>query len=200
MAIEQVAPLVDGGAFAVKCAVHEQVEVQADIFMDGHDRLAAELRWRADDEPAWRSVPLVEAGNDRWRAAFRPSRIGPHTFQIVAWYDSWSTFRHEFDVKHAAGASLRLEREEGLQLLRDADQRASAAVPSGPGAGLVKRAIKACAALREGDEARRGPDRHAAQPGAGTGHARPGQPPVRVRVRALPRMGRPRARGTRRLV
>lgn len=152
IAIEQVAPAVDGGGFPVKCGVHEQVEVRADIFMDGHDQLAAELRWRADDEPGWRSVPMVPAGNDRWQAAFRPSRIGPHTFQIVAWYDSWASFQHEFEVKHAAGASLRLEREEGLQLLREADQRASMGGASGAGAGLLKRAIKTCAARREGDE------------------------------------------------
>lgn len=152
VAIERVTPAVDGGAFAVKCGVHEQVEVEADIFMDGHDRLAAELRWRADDEAGWRSVPLEPSGNDRWRAAFRPSRIGPHTFQVIAWHDGWATFQHEFEVKHEAGASLRLEREEGLQLLREADQRASLGGASGPGAGLVKRALKVCGVRREGEE------------------------------------------------
>ncbi len=144
IAIEQIVPAVDGGAFPVKCGVHDAVQVEADIFMDGHDRLAAELRWRADDEPAWRAVPLVPVGNDRWSASFRPDRIGPHAFQVAAWHDGWETFRHELEVKHAAGASLRLEREEGLQLLRAADQRASQAAT--PGAGLIKRALRACAA------------------------------------------------------
>lgn len=146
VAIEQVSPAVDGGAHPVKCRVHEQVRVGADILMDGHDRLAAELRWRADDEAAWRSVPLTLTGNDRWEAAFRPARIGPHTFQVTAWHDGWETFRHEFEVKHAAGVSLRLERQEGLQLLREADQRAGQDAASGPGAGLIKRALRACAA------------------------------------------------------
>ncbi|OCZ61648.1 alpha-amlyase [Achromobacter xylosoxidans] len=146
IAIEQVVPAVDGGAFPVKCGVHDAVQVEADIFMDGHDRLAAELRWRADDEPAWRAVPLVPVGNDRWSASFRPDRIGPHAFQVAAWHDGWETFRHELEVKHAAGASLRLEREEGLQLLRAADQRASQAATPGAGAGLIKRALRACAA------------------------------------------------------
>ncbi|WP_346729371.1 maltotransferase domain-containing protein, partial [Achromobacter ruhlandii] len=144
IAIEQIVPAVDGGAFPVKCGVHDAVQVEADIFMDGHDRLAAELRWRADDEPAWRAVPLVPVGNDRWSASFRPDRIGPHAFQVAAWHDGWETFRHELEVKHAAGASLRLEREEGLQLLLAADQRASQAAT--PGAGLIKRALRACAA------------------------------------------------------
>ncbi|MGE7085930.1 maltotransferase domain-containing protein [Achromobacter xylosoxidans] len=146
VAIEQVAPSVDAGAHAVKCRVHELVRVQADIFMDGHDRLAAELRWRADDEPAWHSVPMSLATNDRWEAAFRPGRIGPHAFQVAAWYDAWESYRHELEVKHAAGASLRLEREEGLQLLREADQRGRQDAPPGAGAGLIKRALKLCAA------------------------------------------------------
>ncbi|RBL82928.1 hypothetical protein DDE05_34085, partial [Streptomyces cavourensis] len=119
VAIEQVTPAVDGGAYPVKRRVQEAIAVQADIFMDGHDRLAAELRWRADDESAWQRVPLVAIGNDRWQAAFRPGRIGPHAFQIAAWFDAWETFRHELRVKRQAGVPLRLEMQEGLRLLHD---------------------------------------------------------------------------------
>ncbi|WYX26245.1 maltotransferase domain-containing protein [Achromobacter xylosoxidans] len=199
VAIEQVAPSVDAGAHAVKCRVHELVRVQADIFMDGHDRLAAELRWRADDEPAWHSVPMSLATNDRWDAAFRPGRIGPHAFQVAAWYDAWESYRHELEVKHAAGASLRLEREEGLQLLREADQRGGQDAPPGAGAGLIKRA-QALRGARCPGRTRCGPDRNAAQPRPGPGHADAGQPPVRVAVRHLPRLGRPAAGRARRLV
>ena len=105
---------------------------RADIFMDGHDRLAAELRWRADDESAWRRVPLAAAGNDRWQASFRPGRIGPHVFQIAAWFDAWATFRHELQVKRQAGAALRLEVQEGLRLLRDAAPGAGRSLPRSP--------------------------------------------------------------------
>lgn len=119
VAIEQVTPAVDGGAYPVKRRAQEAIAVQADIFMDGHDRLAAELRWRADDESAWQRVPLVAIGNDRWQAAFRPGRIGPHAFQIAAWFDAWETFRHELRVKRQAGVPLRLEMQEGLRLLHD---------------------------------------------------------------------------------
>ena len=151
VAIEQVSPAVDGGAYPVKRRVQEAVRVQADIFMDGHDRLAAEVRWRADDEPAWRSVPFVAPVNDRWEATFRPSRIGPHAFQIAAWFDAWGTFRHELQVKRNAGVSLRLEIQEGLRLLRDANQRAGRGTTPGQGAGQITRVLNALDAVAAQD-------------------------------------------------
>ncbi|MCY1198520.1 Alpha-1,4-glucan:maltose-1-phosphate maltosyltransferase [compost metagenome] len=127
IAVERVSPAVDGGAFAVKCIPHERIAVQADIYMDGHEQLGAELRWRAADEARWRATPLVRGENDRWEAAFRPRRIGAHEFMVSAWLDAWQTFRHDLELKHQAGLDLRLEVQEGLQLLRDALARADAA-------------------------------------------------------------------------
>ena len=48
--IEAVLPQVPDGAFAVKRLVGERVAVSADIIADGHEVLAAELLWAADDE------------------------------------------------------------------------------------------------------------------------------------------------------
>ena len=117
---------MDGGAFAVKCIPHERIVVQADIYMDGHEQLAAELRWRAVDEMRWRTVPLTRGENDRWEAAFRPRRIGSHEFVISAWLDAWQTFRHDLELKHRAGLDLRttlrkLSMLEDLGLLARAD-------------------------------------------------------------------------------
>ncbi|MGN6389570.1 MAG: maltotransferase domain-containing protein, partial [Burkholderiaceae bacterium] len=56
IAIEAVSPAVDGGAFPVKRVVGECVDVEADVFADGHDRLGVALRWRAVDEAAWQEV------------------------------------------------------------------------------------------------------------------------------------------------
>ena len=117
---------MDGGAYAVKCIPHERIVVGADIYMDGHEQLAAELRWRATDETRWRATPLARGENDRWQAAFRPRRVGAHEFAVCAWLDAWQTFRHDLELKHRAGRDLRLELLEGLQLLRDALARSDA--------------------------------------------------------------------------
>jgi len=48
--IEDVYPLIDGGRFPVKRVVGDTVIVGADVFAEGHDRLAAVLRFRRAGE------------------------------------------------------------------------------------------------------------------------------------------------------
>src|SRR3546814_20627766 len=48
--IEKISPNVDGGRFAAKAIVDQAVRVTADIFMDGHDQLAAQVLWQAEGE------------------------------------------------------------------------------------------------------------------------------------------------------
>ena len=45
--IENLEPLIDGGRYPIKRVVGEDVVVEADIFKDGHDIVAAALKWRA---------------------------------------------------------------------------------------------------------------------------------------------------------
>ncbi len=150
--VEQVGPAVDNGAFPVKCIPHERITVRADIYMDGHEQLAAELRWRAADENSWRAVPFERGVNDRWEASFRPRRIGAHEFVINAWLDAWQTFRHDLDVKHQAQVDLRLEVQEGLLMLRAALARARTA--SHPGAMTVRNVLQQ---FNKGNDAESGP-------------------------------------------
>ena len=44
--VEGVHPQVDGGRFPIKRTVGELVNVGADIYLDGHDRLAAAVLYR----------------------------------------------------------------------------------------------------------------------------------------------------------
>jgi starch synthase (maltosyl-transferring) len=46
--IEHVRPAVDGGRFPVKREVGDRLEVSADILKEGHERLAAVIRYRAE--------------------------------------------------------------------------------------------------------------------------------------------------------
>ncbi|WP_447919858.1 alpha-1,4-glucan--maltose-1-phosphate maltosyltransferase [Achromobacter aegrifaciens] len=149
--VEQVSPTVDGGAYPIKCIPHERIAVRADIYTDGHELLAAELRWRAADETSWRATPFARGLNDRWEASFRPCRIGPHEFVLHAWLDAWQTFRHDLEVKHQAGMDLRLEVEEGLLMLKAALARARGA--SHAGAMTVRSALQRCAKSTEDEPA-----------------------------------------------
>ncbi|HEY0788691.1 MAG TPA: maltotransferase domain-containing protein, partial [Thermoanaerobaculia bacterium] len=68
--IEGVSPEIDCGRFPVKRVPGEPVVVEADIFADGHDVLAAILLYKADGDRDWMRVPMEALVNDRWRGAF----------------------------------------------------------------------------------------------------------------------------------
>ena len=63
--IEGVQPEIDCGRFPIKRTVGETVVVEADVFADGHDRVAAVLRYRHEVEDAWHETPMVELVNDQ---------------------------------------------------------------------------------------------------------------------------------------
>jgi starch synthase (maltosyl-transferring) len=125
IAIEAVTPAIDGGRFAAKGIVGDAVEVEADIFIDGHDALAASLLWRSADESEWRRAPLTLADNDRWRGTFRSRRVGRHHFVVEAWLDRWTSLCHDIEKKHAAGQDLSLDFAEAALLVEAAEKRAT---------------------------------------------------------------------------
>ena len=109
LVIDRLTPQVAGGPFAVKRIIGRPITVEADIFAEGHDLLAAELLWRAADEKDWQRAPMVLLGNDRWRGTMTPKRIGRHLFTIEAWRDEYGSLCHALEVKHRAGVDVQVE-------------------------------------------------------------------------------------------
>jgi starch synthase (maltosyl-transferring) len=117
--IDDVRPRTPTGMPA-KAAVGERVPVGADIFRDGHDLLAARVRWRMVGASEWSSAPMTLAnpGVDRWAGTLSFERNGRHEFQIEAWTDRFATWRHNAEVKAAVqDPELEIVLEEGAQLL-----------------------------------------------------------------------------------
>src|ERR687888_396514 len=56
--IERLSPLVDAGRYPARAVVGQIVTVEADIFMDGHEQLAADLLWRSAAEAQPQRVPM----------------------------------------------------------------------------------------------------------------------------------------------
>src|SRR5438067_11312785 len=67
--IENLQPLIDGGRYPVERVTGEDLIVEADIFKEGHDVVAAALKWRMAVEPRWHETPMKLIVNDRWRGA-----------------------------------------------------------------------------------------------------------------------------------
>lgn len=144
--IENIQPSVDGGRLAVKRVVGEELVVTADIFKDGHDIMAAALKWRAAGSKVWQETPLAFVANDTWRGACRFLEIGAHEITIEAWQDTFDTWRHEFEKKYGASiADLRTETLEGALLLDAAAARAKKAPVD------AARLRELAAAVRAGD-------------------------------------------------
>ena len=59
--IEGVTPEIDGGRFPVKRVLGESVTVAGDVFAEGHDRLAAMLRFRRAGEEKMNRAPAENA-------------------------------------------------------------------------------------------------------------------------------------------
>ncbi len=125
--IETVWPEIDGGRTPVKRIVGDSIEVWADIFSDGHDRLGAAILYRAADEADWWRAPMALFDNDRWSGRFTVDRNTRYLFTIEAWRDSYASWRDEIAKKHAAGQDIRTELDEGMALALEARDRAAGA-------------------------------------------------------------------------
>ncbi|MGE0079945.1 MAG: alpha-1,4-glucan--maltose-1-phosphate maltosyltransferase [Thiohalomonadaceae bacterium] len=93
--IEGVRPQVDGGRFPIKRCVGAEVVVEADVFCDGHDQLAAAVQYRHAATPEWQEAPLEFLVNDHWRGRFRVTREGRWLYRVIAWVDDFLTWRHD---------------------------------------------------------------------------------------------------------
>ena len=65
IAIEGISPAIDGGRFAARAVAGVPLEVEADIFSDGHEVIAAALLWRRSGDSEWQQAPMRHVTNDR---------------------------------------------------------------------------------------------------------------------------------------
>jgi starch synthase (maltosyl-transferring) len=123
--IENLQPLIDGGRYPIKRIVGEDLVVEADIFKDGHDIVAANLKWRVLGKRAWRELPMHFVDNDRWRGVCTLYDETIHEYTVEAWTDAFRSWQSEFAKKFEAGVSdLRSEALEGAALVEAAARQA----------------------------------------------------------------------------
>jgi starch synthase (maltosyl-transferring) len=115
--IEAVEPELDCGRYAIKREVGDTVQVYADLFKEGHDAIAAAIRYRPEDEPAWREAPMRFWDNDRWTGGFTVDRNCRWLYTVVAWTDWFGTWQSDLRKKYDAGQNVTLELFEGAQLV-----------------------------------------------------------------------------------
>ncbi|MBN9386641.1 MAG: alpha-1,4-glucan--maltose-1-phosphate maltosyltransferase [Chloroflexi bacterium] len=155
--IERITPEIDCGRYPIKRVVGDTVVVEADIFRDGHDLIAAALRYRQagpdpefQDNPlyAWQEVPMVKFDNDRWRCEFKVTELGTYIYQIEAWNDRFGTWEHDMEKRVAASSVEKSDVMEGVAIVNDSLNR----IPQEEQA-VVKKLLAAVEATKDPVEA-----------------------------------------------
>ncbi len=122
--IENVQPLIDSGRYPIKRIMGGDLIVESDIFKDGHDVVAAVLKWRVVGKRAWRETPMFFVDNDRWRGVCTLYDQAIHEYTVQAWTDTFRSWQQEFAKKFEAGVSnLRSEALEGAGIVEAAASR-----------------------------------------------------------------------------
>jgi starch synthase (maltosyl-transferring) len=116
---------VDGGRFPIQRTLGEEVAVEVDLFADGHDAVAGVLRYRHEEDAAWSESPLRPLGNDRFAAAFVPTRLGRWRYAAQGWVDRFASWRRALARKLEAGQDVAIDLRAGADLVDEAARRAT---------------------------------------------------------------------------
>ncbi len=131
--IEHVRPQIDGGRFPIKRTVGQTVVVEADIFCDGHDHMAAVVQYAhvgsskaGTTNPAlpWTEVPMTPLVNDAWRAEFKTDQLGTYHYTVTAWIDRFDTWRHDLQKRLQAAVVTAVDIAIGADLIAAASRNA----------------------------------------------------------------------------
>jgi len=139
--IEQVRPAVDCGRSAIKRVLGEAVDVEADVIVEGHERIACMLLHAPVGGTSWISVPMTPLGDDSWAASFVPTTLGRHRYTVAAWPDTFATWRNKL-LRRTERDDIAIALREGAALVRAAATRAR---------GAEQGALLAYAATLDGD-------------------------------------------------
>ncbi len=141
--IEAVEPQIDCGRYPIKRVVGETVVVFADIYKEGHDKLAARIKYRRQGEAEWQTAPMAFWDNDRWRGEFIVDALGRWEYTVEAYAERYLSWVDEITKKNVPGANLTSELLEGLAILKR-----SAGAAKGKARTRMNAIIAAMAALK----------------------------------------------------
>ncbi|MDX1619381.1 MAG: alpha-1,4-glucan--maltose-1-phosphate maltosyltransferase [Nitriliruptorales bacterium] len=120
VSIRHVRPQVDCGRFPAKASVGEAVDVEADIFADSHDLIAAVALWREAGDSDWTEAPMELIANDRWRGTVTPDEPGRYEFTVRAWIDRFATWQRDMAKRIEAGVATEVDYRIGADLVGEA--------------------------------------------------------------------------------
>lgn len=135
--VVDVQPVLEGGRWPAKAVVGEAVRIDATVFREGHDAVAATAVLVAPDGTVAQRVRMavVNKGLDTYTADLTPTATGRWSFRVEGWSDPYGTWVHDASVKVEAGVDVELMLASGAALLERAAARAD--MPAGVAAALA---------------------------------------------------------------
>ena len=115
--LENISPEIDGGRFQVKRVLGDHLEVEVDLYGDGHDVVNGHLLYRHASQRRWRSVQLEHQSNDRWSASFELEQQGVYKYKVKGWVDYALNWQHEIERKIEDGQQVGVELVDGVKHL-----------------------------------------------------------------------------------
>ncbi|WP_418276306.1 alpha-1,4-glucan--maltose-1-phosphate maltosyltransferase [Isoptericola jiangsuensis] len=114
----ELSPVVEGGRWPAKATPGEVVPVEATVFREGHDAVAATavLLDPTGRVHSWAPMTDVAPGLDRFRGYLQPDAEGDWSFRVEAWSDPYATWAHDATIKVRAGQDVELMLAEGARL------------------------------------------------------------------------------------
>ena len=134
--IENIQPQINCGDYPVKRVVDEIVQVNADIFGDGHDIIQASVFYKHQKQKNWNEARMCPGNNDHWEGIFSVEKQGTYQFYIQGWEDHGLNWHHGIVKKIQDGQHVKSELLEGAELLKPMLKKCTKSE-----AELLKRAI-----------------------------------------------------------
>ena len=138
--VRAVHPEIDGGRYPAKAIAGDPFVVTADVFADGHVRLAAEVLWRPEGGSELHRAPMRPLGNDRWEGRFVPASPGIHHYTVRGRVDAYAGWAADLERRVAAGQDVAVDLRIGASIV----DRAAGSAPASDGLAAL------AGGLREG--------------------------------------------------
>ena len=117
--IENVAPQLDGGAFAVKRIVGQKVRVTAAVFSDGHDVIQCCVKYKYQSDKKWQEIRMIPTDNDEWFGEFTVEKQGFYSYFVEGWVDYALNWQHGTERKIFDGQNVTSELLEGAEYVKE---------------------------------------------------------------------------------
>ncbi len=117
--IDYVSPSINCGEYYIKRVVNEIVNVQAHIFADGHDVVAASVLYKHEHDKNWSETRMNPTINDEWQTLFTVKKQGYYIYKVEAWVDYALNWQHGIIRKIQDGQYVKSELLEGIEFVKE---------------------------------------------------------------------------------